>query len=113
MEWGTIPERLHGIDLLPDRISAAKKLSPMIDFKVSSGYSIPFSDAAMEMVSAHTVFSSILDTSAMVVLSNEMNRVLALGCYMMIYDYRISDPRNADTTGIRKAKLKGFFLDSN
>jgi ubiquinone/menaquinone biosynthesis C-methylase UbiE len=109
MAWGATPERLHGIDLLPDRISAAKKFSPMIDFKVSSGYSIHFSDAAMELVSAHTVFSSILDASARAALANEMNRVLAPGCCIMIYDFRISDPRNADTRGICKAEIKRIF----
>jgi ubiquinone/menaquinone biosynthesis C-methylase UbiE len=109
MAWGATPERLHGIDLLPDRISAAKKFSPMIDFKVSSGFSISFPDAAMDLVSAHTVFSSILDASSREALANEMDRVLAPGRYMMIYDYRISHPRNADTTGIQKTEIKRLF----
>jgi SAM-dependent methyltransferase len=109
MAWGAVPQKLHGIDLLSDRIDAAKNSSPMIDFKISSGYSIPFFDASMDLVSANTVFSSILDPAARTVLAQEMTRVLQPGGHIMVYDYRISDPRNTDTTGIRKAEIIRLF----
>ena len=109
LEWGARPEHLHGIDLLEDRIEKAKTLGMGIDFQVASGYGIPFPDGSMDLVSAHTVFSSILDASARKALADEMVRVLKLRGKIIIYDYRISDPRNPDTVGIRKREIQRLF----
>lgn len=110
MEWNARPENLHGIDLLQDRIDHAKALStPLIDFRIASGYSIPFPDFSLDLVSAHTVFSSILDSAARMALAKEMIRILKLEGKVLIYDFRISDPRNPDTTGIRKSEIRRIF----
>lgn len=109
MEWGATPERLHGIDLLDDRIHQAKVLAPLADFRVASGYQTPFSDSSMDLVSSHTVFSSILDPTARELLSQEMIRVLRSSGIILIYDFRLSDPRNADTIGIRKREIQRLF----
>jgi SAM-dependent methyltransferase len=109
MEWGAHPERLHGIDLLQDRIDKAKSLGGRIDYQIASGYEIPFPDASMDLVSAHTVFSSILDGSHRKALSEEMIRILRPEGKILIYDYRISDPRNPDTVGICKSEIRRLF----
>lgn len=109
MEWGASPELLHGIDLLQDRIERARVLCPTIDFKVGSGFELPYPSHSMDLVTAHTVFSSILDVSARKALAEEMVRVLKpTGC-AFVYDYRISDPRNPDTVGIRKKEIQRLF----
>ena len=108
--WGASAEHLHGIDLLQDRIDQAKSLGGGgIDFQIASGYKIPFPDGSIDLVSAHTVFSSILDGSHRKALSEEMVRVLRPDGKVLIYDYRISDPRNPDTVGIRKSEIKRLF----
>lgn len=107
--WGACAERLHGIDLLQDRIDQAKSLGGGIDYQIASGYKIPFPDGSIDLVSAHTVFSSILDGSHRKALADEMVRVLRPDGKVLIYDYRISDPRNPDTVGIRKFEIKRLF----
>lgn len=109
MEWGVKPSRLHGIDLLEDRITQAKILSPTVDFRVSSGYGIPYTEQSMDLVSTHTVFSSILDVRARKALAVEMIRVLKPSGAVFIYDYRVSAPRNRDTVGIRKGEIQRLF----
>lgn len=109
LEWGAVAERLHGIDLLDDRIRRAAALSPGIDFQPASGYRIPYSSASMDLVSAHTVFSSILDPEMRTALASEMLRVRRPNGKILIYDYRVSDPRNPDTIGIRKAEIQRLF----
>ncbi|MEA1867009.1 MAG: hypothetical protein U9N19_02755 [Thermodesulfobacteriota bacterium] len=42
-------------------------------------------------------------------LAEEMVSVLKSGGMIFIYDYRISDPRNPDTVGIRKSEIKRLF----
>jgi len=109
LEWGASPHRLHGVDLLHDRIEKARILGGGIDFQIASGYEIPFSDSSMDLVSAHTVFSSILDASARKALAGEIVRVLRPGGRVLVYDYRVSDPRNPDTVGIRKSEIRRLF----
>lgn len=109
MAWGADPEKLHGIDILPDRIETAKKLSHLIDYQVTSGFSIPFINASMDMICAHTVFSSVLSPSAREKMAKEMMRCLQPAGHIMIYDYRISSPKNPDTTGIGKNEITRIF----
>ena len=107
-DWGADAERLHGIDLLADRVAAARALAPQIDVRASEGL-IPFDANTMDIVSAHTVFSSILDESARRSLAGEMMRVLRKSGVVLIYDFRISDPRNPDTVGIGGREIRGLF----
>jgi ubiquinone/menaquinone biosynthesis C-methylase UbiE len=112
-EWGASAERLHGIDLLEDRIEKARIIGEKIDYKVASGYSVPFRNDSMDLVTAHTVFSSVLSSSARKYLAYEMYRVLKPKGRIFIFDYRISDPRNSDTVGIRKPEIMKLFPGFN
>ncbi len=105
--------RRFKIDLLPDRIERAGAISPEIDFKTASGYSIPYPESSMNLVSAFTVFSSILDPSAREALAAEALRVLKPEGWVLVYDYRLSDPRNPDTIGIRKREVRRIFPGLN
>jgi len=109
MEWGADPERLHGTELLHDRLDIAGRLSPQIDCRPADTWSIPFPDSSMDLVSAHTVLSSILDPLARLRLAEEMIRVMKPGGRALVYDFRISHPRNKDTVGIRKREIKRLF----
>lgn len=107
--WGASAQNLHGVDLLPDRIDRARQLAPEIDHRVGSGWQLPFDNAAMGLVTAHTVFSSILNADARQSLAAEMVRVLAPHGRILIFDFRISHPRNRDAIGIRKSEIRRLF----
>ena len=109
MEWGADPARLHGTDLLPDRIERGRLVSPQLALSVSDGSLSPFGDGTMDLVSAYTVFSSILDQEARAQLAREMMRVLRPSGFLLIYDFRISDPRNRDTVGIGMPEIRRLF----
>jgi len=109
LAWGSVASNLHGIDLLPDRIERARKLSPNLDFQVSDAWPIPFADQSMDLVTANVVFSSILDAEARSSLADEMKRVVKTGSLILIYDFRISDPRNPDTIGINQDEIRRLF----
>jgi len=111
VEWGADPKHLHGIELLEDRIEQARHVNKDIDFQVSSGWPIDFPDASMDLVSAHTVFSSILAPEARRDLASEMTRILKTEGVVFIFDFRISHPRNPDTIGIGKKEIQRLFPD--
>jgi len=109
-EWGADPLKLHGIDLLDDRIAKAKAMSPVgLDLQVSNGWFLPFPQGSMDLCAASTVFSSILDAQARRALADEMSRVTRQGGLVMVFDFAVSDPRNPDTIGIRKKEIRRLF----
>lgn len=109
MEWGAEPSRLHGVDLLADRIEQARAISPHIDFSVSPGWPLPFGDFSMDIVSAYTVFSSILDPNARAALAGEMMRIVRPSGLILIYDFRARSLRNCDTVGVGLNEIKRLF----
>lgn len=110
VEWGAMPARLHGIDLLKNRIHKAKLLSPSdMDLRVASAWPLEFPDNSMDLCSASTVFSSILDQEGRKSLALEMVRVVKPKGWLMIFDYAISDPRNPDTIAIGRNEINRLF----
>ncbi len=108
-EWGADPGRLHGIDLLPDRIEKAKILSPGFDLRQASGFDLPFEDDSMDLVLSFVVFSSILDPKARAALAGEMKRVLSSRGTIQVFDFKISHPGNPDTVAIGKSEIGRLF----
>ena len=110
LEWGATPKRLHGIDLLEDRISRAKALSQInLDFRLGNSCQLPWPDCSIDLCGASTVFSSVIDGRVRSAIASECSRVLKPGGWMMVFDFAISDPRNPDTVGVgRKAIIKLF-----
>jgi len=110
LEWGAEPARLHGIDLLEDRIERARAAMPAaIDLRVASAWPIPFDKASMDLAACSTVFSSILDPDARLALAGQMQRIVRPGGWMMVYDFVVSHPGNPDTVGIGKGEIRRLF----
>lgn len=108
--WGAAPRRLHGVDLLEDRIAKARVLSPPeLDLRVGSGCQLLYPDGAVDLCVASTVFSSILDVGTRLALAREMIRVVRPDGWLMLFDYAISDPRNPDTIGINQKEIDKLF----
>src|SRR5262245_39313846 len=61
LELGARSENLHGVDLLPERIAAARRQYPQVDLQVANAEELSFSNAQFDLVLVFTIFSSILD----------------------------------------------------
>src|SRR5262245_20998916 len=62
IKWRARPENVTGIDLLTDRVSEAKQLSPeAVRIECGSAVNLTFPDATFDLVLQATVFTSILD----------------------------------------------------
>ena len=109
IKYGAIPENLYGVDLLPDRIERAKKLSPHINFYLGSATELPFENEFFDIVMQFTVFTSILDYSMKQKIAKEMLRVLKPDGIIIWYDYWISKPTNPDVEGVGKREIKNLF----
>lgn len=105
---GWPPDRLAGIDLVPDRVAAARLACPGADLKLSEGSTIPFPDASVDVATAVTVFSSILDPAVRRDLFAEMVRIVRPGGIVVVYDFVIRKPTNPHVTGLPLHRLSGL-----
>jgi SAM-dependent methyltransferase len=110
IEWGGSPLHLIGVDLIDTRLDMAKKMSPS---DVGWHLGVLNSKKKFNLVSAHTVFSSILDNSARQALADEMWKKVCKGGWIMIFDFRYNNPANPDVRKVTFRELKKWWPDDN
>lgn len=107
-ELGASPASLSGVDLLPDRVAAARRAYPGIDFREGNAERLEFESERFDLLMAITVFSSILDAAMARNVAAEMVRVLRPGGALLWYDVRY-DSTNASVKGLGAARVKELF----
>ena len=107
--FGARPENMFGVDLMADRIAAARKNHPEIAFALANAEALPFADGAFDLVTVFTVFTSILDTHMATNVSSEITRVLAPGGGVVWYDFRLRSPFNRHVRGISRRQIQALF----
>lgn len=110
IKWGARPENLTGIDLLPERVLAARKLCPQtVAIHSGNAAELPFPDASFDLILQSTVFTSILDMRLKRQIAAEIARVLRRGGVIIWYDYHVNNPRNPDVQGVKKREIYQLF----
>ncbi|HUR96090.1 MAG TPA: class I SAM-dependent methyltransferase [Gemmatimonadales bacterium] len=110
VRWGAEPHRVHGVDLLRERVAQARGVSaPGVSVLQGGGSTLPFAAAAFDLVLQATVFSSILDPAVRREMAGEMARVLRPGGALLWYDLRVNNPRNPDVRRITREELAALF----
>ena len=109
LSYGAKPENLVGVDLLQDRIEAARHLAPNIEFHCADATTLPFPEASFHLVCQVTVFTSILDWQVRRQLAGEMLRVLRSDGLILWYDFHMNNPSNADVRGVKRREIQALF----
>jgi SAM-dependent methyltransferase len=107
--WGARRELLAGVDLLADRVEAARARLPGADLRCGDASSLPWESERFDLVLQGTVFSSILERGMKVAVAAEMARVLAPGGAIAWYDFFVDNPRNRAVRGIGRRELASLF----
>ena len=110
VKWGADPGLLTGIDLVEDRLAAARRRLPeevRLENRnaAASGYAAGEFDLILQM----TVFTSILDPEMRRRVAGEMLRLLAPGGRIIWYDFRVNNPRNPDVRGVGRGEIGRLF----
>jgi SAM-dependent methyltransferase len=108
-ELGASPSSLAGVDLLPDRVAAARRAYPGIDFREGNAERLGFDSGSFDLLMAITVFSSILDAGMARNVAAEIVRVLRPGGALLWYDVRY-DSTNASVKGVSASRVKELFV---
>lgn len=104
------PERLHGCDLLPDRVREAHERLPHLPLACADGQNLPYPAGSFDLAMQYTAFSSVLNEQVKANLAREMMRVLKPGGRILWYDFWLN-PTNPQTRGIRPAEIRRLFPD--
>lgn len=110
IQWGASPENVAGIDLLPERVAAARDACPpAVRVLCGSADQIPFEDGSRDIVLCMNVFSSVLSGGLRAAIAAEMLRVLRPGGFVVWYDFFVNNPANPDVRGVAKPEIASLF----
>ncbi|HXK33187.1 MAG TPA: class I SAM-dependent methyltransferase [Dehalococcoidia bacterium] len=105
---GARPRDLAGVDLLAERVEAARAANPAIAVTQGDATRLPYRDASFDVAVLFTVVSSILDQAVRRVVASEAVRVVRPGGVIVWYDFTWN-PGNRDTRGVGLAELRALF----
>lgn len=108
-ELGAEPRRCHGIDLLRDRIDAARQASPEMHLCCADAGRLPYTDASFDLVMANMVFGSILDDGIAAAVAAEMRRVVRPTGAIIWHEQRLPNPTNPHVRAYSLADVRRFF----
>jgi SAM-dependent methyltransferase len=107
---GFAPERLAGIELLPERHAAARERLPAaVTLWQGDATAIGLAPASRDIVLQATVFSSLLDDAFQQRLADAMWQAVRPGGGVLWYDFTVDNPRNPDVRGVPLARVKALF----
>ncbi|WP_119153752.1 class I SAM-dependent methyltransferase [Caldimonas tepidiphila] len=110
LRMGFAPERLAGIELLPERAAQARRVLPASLAVVEGDACVaPVAPASLDLVYQSTVFSSLLDDAFQTRLADAMWRWLRPGGAVLWYDFVYDNPRNPDVRGVPLARIRALF----
>lgn len=109
MTLGASPDRLYGVELLPERCRAAARAAAGAAIVQCDGGRLPFVSRCMDLVVQSTVFSSILDVDLQRRLAAEMLRVLRPGGAILWCDLAVDNPSNRDVRAVPMRRLRELF----
>jgi ubiquinone/menaquinone biosynthesis C-methylase UbiE len=90
-----------GVDLLPERVTAASARVPAARIQLADGRALPFTDDSFDLVTLFTVLSSMTDRDAARTALAEARRVSA--GHVAIWDLRVANPVNRATIRLSRA----------
>lgn len=107
---GFAPERMTGIELLPERLAMARRVLPSgVRLLNGDAAQADIAEGSVDLVLAATVFSSLLDDAVQARLAATMWRWLRPGGAVLWYDFTVDNPRNPDVRGVPAARIAALF----
>jgi SAM-dependent methyltransferase len=108
-EQGVPAQNLFGVDLLPNRIAAARSAYPHFTFAEGNAERFDLPDHSFDLVPVFTVFSSILDRAMAENVARDISRILAPGGAVVWYDMRYPNPWNPSLKAMTRQRIRHLF----
>lgn len=110
LRLGFAPEKLTGLELLPERHAQARHVLPAATaLWLGDATQAPVAPASQDLVLAFTVFSSLLDDAFQQHLADAMWAWLKPGGAIVWYDFTVDNPKNRDVRGVPLRRVAQLF----
>lgn len=109
VQCGASPSDVFGIDLVEQRVQAARAAVPAAEIHLGDATNLPWPDQHFDVVTQFTVFSSILDAGMRRDVAREMLRVLKPDGVILWYDLAMNNFRNPSVRGIPPWEITALF----
>jgi len=110
LRLGLLPAHLTGVELLPERLTAARAVLPEgVRLLAGDASTADVAPASQDLVLQSTVFSSILDDALQQRVADAMWRWLKPGGAVVWYDFTVNNPRNPDVRGVPLSRVRELF----
>lgn len=110
LRLGLRPDHLTGIELLPERLAAARAALPEgVRLLAGDAATADVPPASQDLVLQSTVFSSILDDALQQRVADAMWAWLKPGGAVVWYDFTVNNPRNPDVRGVPLQRVRALF----
>ena len=110
LRLGCAPQHLQGLELLPERHAAARRVLPgAVALHLGDATTAPVAPASQDLVLQSTVFSSLLDDAFQQQLAGAMWGWLKPGGAVLWYDFTVDNPRNPDVRGVPLRRVRQLF----
>lgn len=110
LRLGFRPDNLSGVELLPDRFSAARALlPPAVQLLQGDARTAPIAPASQHVVLLATVLSSVLDDGLQQQLADTAWGWLRPGGWLLCYDFAFNNPANPDVRGVSVKRLRQLW----
>jgi SAM-dependent methyltransferase len=98
LQDGVAPTRLHGVDLLPERLAACRDALPaQVDLRRADVRRLPYPDDTFDLILMFTVLSSLGGKDDIRLAISEAKRVARPAGAILIYEPRYRNPLNRAT----------------
>lgn len=108
IDWGATPGQLTGTELQHDRLAYAR-MHTAGGVHWHLGGLDELAPCTYDLVSAQTVFSSILDNSLRAELAAQMWQALRPGGWCMVFDFRYNNPNNQQVRKVTRQELAHWW----
>ncbi len=110
LRMGFVPEHLIGIELLPERLAAARHvLPPAVVLRQGDAAQARVEAGSVDIVLQSTVFTSLLDVAFQQQLATAMWRWVRPGGAVLWYDFTVNNPHNPDVRGVPLVRVRELF----
>lgn len=107
---GAEPQRMQGLELLPERAAQARATLPaVLAIHAGDAAGAAIAPGSQQAVLAFTLLSSLLDAPFRTALAQQMWQWVAPGGGVLVYDFVFNNPRNPDVQGVPLAEVRRLF----
>jgi len=106
---GASAPKLHGVDLMPNRVAAAREAYPAYRFDACPIEELEVEDGSVDLAVCFTLFSSIDERDAARRVAARIDSLVAPGGAIAWYDLRYPNPWNRNVRAIGRSDVSALF----